>query len=78
MIRSPMRNEAEATKQFEELMGSPRRAERLLHLYSRSYSTGTALDVLRGQGKTKIQAFRLYAKREKFTEQEIDAFLSLQ
>lgn len=80
------RSERLATEQdrhqaFEELCGGPTRAFRLLHIWQNTYDNRTEWDRL-GSGiskqEAKEQKFRRSAKREGYTDQEIDAFLELQ
>ena len=66
---------------FEQLCGGPTRAFQLLHCHSESMPHPSAYDLMM-QGKTREQSkeesFRRRAKRQGFTEQEINAFLELQ
>ena len=70
-------DERATSEAFEEYVGGRQRAERLLWIWNNSYPSGTAYDKLMGRGSTKEQVFTVKAKREGFSEQDIDAFLTL-
>jgi hypothetical protein len=77
-IKPARANEEEENAAFEELCGGPRRAFKLLHIYQDSYPSGTELDRLYGQGKSKVEVFKAYARREGFSDEQVAAFLKLQ
>lgn len=63
---------------FVELVGGTAKADRLMNIYNNSYPSGTAYDRLQGRGKTKDEVFQAKAKREGYTDEQIEAFFMLQ
>ena len=53
------------------------RAERLSYLWRETYDNRSAYDKLMGQGSTKEEKFRRWAGRAGYTDDEINAYLSL-
>ena len=72
-------DEMKTQEAFVDFLGSVQRAERLMQISNSSYSCGTEYDRVfkTGFSRTKGEVFRAKAKREGFTDAEIDAFLSL-
>ena len=60
-----------------EIVGGRSKADRLMYLLNNSYPSGTAYDRLHGRGKTKNEVFRSKAKAEGFSDEHIDAFLTV-
>jgi len=79
------RSERLATEQdrheaFEELVGGPTRAFRLLHMWQNTYDNRTAYDRLGSkvsQQEAKERKLRRRATSDGYTDAEIDAFLEL-
>ena len=71
------KDEQAMTDNFEELCGGVTKAQRLFFLWKHSDATGTKFDMLYGVGLTKSQVFERHAKREGFTDKQIDAFYNL-
>jgi len=71
------KDEQAMTDKFEELCGGVKKAQRLLYLWQNSYPVGDKLDMLYGRGLTKAQVFERAAKREGFTDEQIDYFYNL-
>jgi hypothetical protein len=63
-------DEQATTNAFEEYVGGVRRAQRLLYIYNNSYPMPGRWT----EQVSKDQVFRSRAKREGFTDAEIDAF----
>jgi len=70
-----MYDEQQAHNDFEQLVGSRQRAERLFNLYKRSYPSPSVIST---EVTSRELVFRKKAKREGFTDTEIDALLNLQ
>ena len=68
-----------AQEMFENACGGVKRAERLMHLCNESYPRGTKYDKTFKTGfyRSKEQIFAIKAKREGFTQEQIDMFLAL-
>lgn len=62
---------------FGQLLGVSR-AEQLLHLYRETYDHRTEYDRLMGKGISKTEKFRKRARRDGYSDDEIEAFLLLQ
>jgi hypothetical protein len=69
-------NEQDNTDKIIDTLGIDK-ADRLMYLYNNAYQAGTEYDKTFKTGfhKSKDEIFRLKAKREKFTDEEIDLFL---
>jgi len=74
-----MMTEQEKTDAFVCLVGGVQRADRLMWIWNNSYSQGTEYDRLfyPRRHKTREEVFKLRAKKERFSEDEISAFLVL-
>ena len=68
-----------AQEMFENACGGVKRAERLCYLCNNSYPTGTLYDKTFKTGfyHSKIDNFISKAKREGYTEKQINMFLEL-
>jgi len=73
------KDEKAMQEQFEELCGGVKRAERLMWIWNNSYQIGTKYDQVFKTGfhHTKRQVFDLKAKKEGFTDEQIQCFLEL-
>jgi len=71
--------EQERTDDFVRLVGGVRKADRLQWIWNTSYPYGTEYDRVFKTGfyKTKEDVFRSRARKEGFSEGQINAFLSL-
>jgi len=72
-------DEQKAQEMFEDLCGGVKKAERLLHLWNDSYPCGTKYDKTFKTGfyRSKEQIFWIKAKRDGFTQEQIDMFMGL-
>ena len=61
---------------FGETLGS-QRADRIEYLWKSTYDNRSAYDKMMGRGRSKDEVFCAKAKREGFTDEEIDAFYAL-
>jgi hypothetical protein len=71
--------EAEKHEAFEDAVGGVSKAEQMQRLWNDSYPCGTKYDKTFKTGfyRSKEQVFWIKAKREGFTQEQIDMFLSL-
>ena len=61
-------------EQMVDIVGGTKKADRLSYLYNNSYP----IDMGWRNKKTKGEVFRSKAKREGFTDNQVDAFLQIQ
>lgn len=72
-----MNDEQRTQDAFVDYVGGTAKAEQLSRIWQNSWPSGTNYDRLMGRGGTKEDVFRAKAKREGFTDEDVDAFLSL-
>jgi len=73
--------EQEQHSRFEKMCGGPTNAFHLLHIWQGIYDNRTKLDAMMtgvSKHKHKENKFRNRAKRENYTDSQINCFLSLQ
>jgi hypothetical protein len=68
-----------STDMFEEAVGGAKRAEHLQYIWNNSFPVGTEYDrkMRERYYHSKEDMFRLKAKREGYTDEQIEMFLSL-
>ena len=72
-------DEQESQAMFEDAVGGVKKAERMQRLWNDSYPCGTKYDKTFKTGfyHSKEQIFAIKAKRDGFTQEQIDMFLTL-
>ena len=74
-----MKTEQEKIGEFEEAVGGVKRAEHLQRIWNNSSPVGndTPYDIKMGTFHSREKVFTIKAKREGYTEKQINMFLAL-